>query len=165
MAHTEVKKQGEKAWDGDGSADGGGRACSPARCQHRGREAGGQLVGPLESAVGTPNFASHPEGEDGPNQAEVAEAGKGRAPNNVRGDPGGLPFPLLEPLAGRRDQGLRQGAAAPASKAVNAPKEPHRAVGPPRPPHLRALQRLHRSLITLPGRPSSAAGRERTQVE
>lgn len=60
MAHTEVKKQGERAWNGDRSADGGVRACSPARCQHKGREAGGQLVGPLESVVGTPNFASHP---------------------------------------------------------------------------------------------------------
>lgn len=73
------------------------------------------------------HFVEPPEGEDRPNQAEVAEAGKGGAPSNVRGDPGGLPFPLLEPLAGRRDQGLSQGAAAPASKAVNAPKEP---IGP-----------------------------------
>ena len=67
------------------------------------------------------HFVEPPEGEDGPNQAEVAEAGKGRAPSNVAEIQRGLPFPLLEPKD-ERDQGLRQGAAAPASKAVNAPK-------------------------------------------
>lgn len=72
-----MKKQGERAGDRDGLADGGGRACSPARCQHGGTEAWGQLVGPLESAVRIlgrrvqtllpTHFVEPPEGEDGPN--------------------------------------------------------------------------------------------------
>ena len=52
--------------DGDGSADGGGRACTKAKCQHRGREAGDQLVGPRDSVVNPrwastdPHFAPYP---------------------------------------------------------------------------------------------------------
>lgn len=68
------QREGESARDGDGdgdgdadgSADGGGRACTKAKCQHRGREAGDQLVGPRDSVVkprGTstdPHFAPYP---------------------------------------------------------------------------------------------------------
>lgn len=75
---------------------------------------------------------------------------------------GGSPALFLSPRQGGEGRVSAEGMPPPPLRPLKAPRGP---LGPPRPPHLRTLERLHRGLVTLPGLPSSAAGRERVQVE
>lgn len=93
-----------------------------------------------------------PEGEEQPNQPGGAgKEGKGRAPNQDGRGPGALPL-LPQPPApsgAQRLESPRRGR----SQAVNAASGPVLPTGPSPPPHLKTLERLHRGLDALLGRP------------
>lgn len=144
---------------GDSAWGGGGRACWKARCQRRGREAGCrecQSVDLGRRAQLPTSLPTHllepPEGEEQPNQPGGAgKEGKGRAPNQDGRGPGALPL-LPQPPApsgAQRLESPRRGR----SQAVNAASGPVLPTGPSPPPHLKTLERLHRGLDALLGRP------------